>query len=154
MKKKTSRILKYSTIFTIILAIIVPIIIIIQSNNDTGNNDNNTSGVYSWDADTDRLDFAETIENITIKVDYNNGTIEEYNDLNGNGHYTTVFDFLNKTFSVNFDIYHWNPTSFFINEINGKNGDWTFYVDEQYSPVASNRVAPLNNSIIEWKFVG
>jgi hypothetical protein len=109
---------------------------------------------YTWESDPNRLNFPETRTNLTLIVNYKNGTIEEYKEIDLNNHYTTVFDLVNKCCTIEYTIYCWSPISLFITRINNIGVGWIYKVNDYMTPSACNTVSPLDDSIIYWEFVG
>ncbi|MFX0102666.1 MAG: DUF4430 domain-containing protein [Candidatus Hodarchaeota archaeon] len=88
------------------------------------------------------------IVNITLSVDYNNGTVDFLSNLSLPENKTTVFDLIDANFEIDYDVY---AMGYFITEINGMRGSgWTYYVDSVYASKASNFYTIVNNSIVEW----
>ncbi|MBD3352042.1 MAG: hypothetical protein GF364_11200 [Candidatus Lokiarchaeota archaeon] len=145
MKKSTKKIL--SCLVVLAAVSLATGVILLYNNNSNGNNDHSD---YSWASDPNRLNMPEERSNLTLIIDFNNGTVLEFKDVDLDDHYTTEFDLVNSCCIIEYDIYWWTPVSFFISSINGLKGDWTFEVEGEYIPTGANTISPENNSISEW----
>jgi len=88
-----------------------------------------------------------TVANVTITVDYKNGTIDQRTNVTSRIVNATVFDIMNKEFHIAYDVY---PAGYFISEINGARLGWTYMVDSVSPGIACNKYQVSNNSIITW----
>ncbi|GAB4305173.1 MAG: hypothetical protein Kow0069_00590 [Promethearchaeota archaeon] len=97
-----------------------------------------------------------TATNITLILDYGNGTVEELRGLSYTGVDPTVFDLLNATCRVEAELY---PNGLYlVTGINGVVQDdshfWHFWVNGTYSPTGAS-ITPLgSSSVVTWKFLG
>jgi hypothetical protein len=83
----------------------------------------------------------EVVNNITLIVDYKNGTIKVQENFTLDNWKTTAFDALDKWCDINYVDYGWG---IFVAEIDGIRGGWIYLVND-YAP---NMGAPdylLNN---------
>lgn len=151
MLKKTK-----STIeFLITLGIIAGVIVGIGLNNLNTNPEGNDCRIgYDWGNDPNRLNFPESRTNLTLIVNYKNGTIEEYKEIDLNNHYTTVFDLVNLCCQIEYDIYCWAVPTIFITYINTIGIGWIYKINDYMTPSGCNTVSPPNDAIIYWEFVG
>lgn len=134
----------------VIVGAITSVLILTMEPDDNGDGNGND---YSWATDPNRLTMPETRENLTLIVDYKNGTIDEFEDIDLFDHYTTCFDLLNKCCRIDYKTYNWQPKSFFIEEINGLSGDWVYEVNDESIPAAANVVSPPNDSVVFWEYI-
>lgn len=147
MKKRHKQVLEVLVVVLVIGGISAAFLLTSESPDETGD-------AYSWSTDPNRLSMPETKENLTLIVDYKNGTVDTFEKIDLNNHYTTVFDLVNKCCTINdYDIYNWDPKSFFINSINGRSGDWVYEVNDVSIPAASNVVSPANDSVVYWEYI-
>ncbi len=93
MKKLYKRLISVGVVL-IISAVITTSIILNQDNPDE----------YSWATDPNRLNFPESVSNVTLIVYYgdHNGTTDIFEGINLTDHYTTVFDLVNLTCKIEF----------------------------------------------------
>jgi hypothetical protein len=88
-------------------------------------------------------------EGITLTIDFGNGTIREYSNLNG----STVLDVTSSVLDVDVQ---WFGTLAYVRGIEGlvgegKNG-WQYWVNGQFASVAVNQYVLHNNDTILWKY--
>jgi hypothetical protein len=112
-----------------------------------------------WENDPFRITYKETVINITLILDFGNGTIETYTEITLTNSYTSSFDLLQSKAEVDFYCRKFgNRLSFFVTGVNGLNEDlsqgkfWQFWVNGQYAQVASNVYVLSDNDVIEWKY--
>ena len=87
------------------------------------------------------------VENISLVVDYNNGTIKEHYNFTLTDGKTTVFDALDKWCDIEYDEYSWG---IIIRVIDGMRGSWIYKVNG-YSPGVGAAIYPLNDGdLVEW----
>ncbi|MBN2155539.1 MAG: DUF4430 domain-containing protein [Candidatus Lokiarchaeota archaeon] len=143
------------------LSLVIGIVItmnIVYFGTDWFQSGGNNHSDYTWASDEHRLTFPETIFNITLEVYYGeaNGTIETYQNIALNDHYTTIFDILNACCEVEYEIFWWTHPTFFITSINDvQESDvgqhwWQFEVNGTYIPAGANAYSPGNHSHIRW----
>jgi len=95
--------------------------------------------------------------NLTLFIDYGNGTIEKHFNLNlTEVPNITVFDLLLKVAIVN---YSWYDDAVFVDAINGifnnehnNNRWWQYWVNGELPMLAANQYFLENNSFVEWKY--
>jgi len=117
---------------------------------------------YTWTTDPNRLTFPESISNITLEVFFGNqsGVPENVDEKNitMNDHYTTVYDVLNKSCMLEYEIWWWINPTFFITGINGVMEDesqsnfWVYKVNNVSISVGANAFSPPNNSVVSWYY--
>ena len=98
----------------------------------------------------------DTVSNISLTVDYNNGTKKIKKNFTLTDGKITVFDALVKWCEVEYDEYDSSGfyNDYFVTSIDGKGEGWTYYVNEEYVGIASNKYDLSNGDTIEWRFVG
>ncbi len=149
LKKNQKKIMQWGLLVTIIIFI----------STATGLYLINT-GNYSWENDPNRLEMPESVYNITVQIDFNNGSaIVNFTSVNLTNHYTTAFDAINKCATIEYRMDTVGDVKFYVESINGLREDrttstdgWTFYVNNTYSYQACNAVALSNNTIIYWRY--
>jgi len=95
--------------------------------------------------------------NLTLFIDYGNGTIEKHFNLNlTEVPNVTVFDLLLKVAIVN---YSWYGDAVFVDAINGvfnnehnNNRWWQYWVNGELPMLAANQYYLENNSLVEWRY--
>ncbi len=92
-----------------------------------------------------------TVQNISLTVDYNNGTIKEHFNFTLDGGKTTVFDALDRWCDIEYEEFSWG---IIVRVIDGVGGDWIYMVNN-YSPGVGATAYPLNSGdIVKWLRVG
>jgi hypothetical protein len=91
-----------------------------------------------------------TVENISLIIDYKNGTIKEYNNFTLEGGKTTAFDALDKWCDIEYEEFGWG---IIVRVIDGVGGSWIYMVNS-YSPGVGAAVYPLKDGdIVKWEQV-
>ncbi|MHA1733307.1 MAG: DUF4430 domain-containing protein [Promethearchaeota archaeon] len=94
-----------------------------------------------------------TVTNLTLILDYGNGTIDRLENLNVTGVEPSVFDLLNQTTNVTFQDYGWDVLITGINgQVQNDHQAWHFWVNGEYSPVGAGAAKLSNDSWIDWRF--
>jgi hypothetical protein len=157
MASKRNLILFGIAIVVIVLGIIYIPQIFSNANNQTNNQNNHSS--YSWANDPHRLNQTVAVYNLTLIVDYQNGTLDQWNNVNLTDHYTSCFDLLANKTQVQYSMYYFgNSAEFKITSINGvtENSNnqkyWQYYVNSIYATTGCNYFQLLNNSIVKWVY--
>ncbi len=83
----------------------------------------------------------ESVNNITLVVDYKNGTIKAHDNFTLDNWKTTAFDALDKWCDINYVDYGWG---IFVAEIDGIRGGWIYLVND-YAPNIGAPEYPLND---------
>jgi len=87
------------------------------------------------------------VEDISLIVDYNNGTIKEHYNFTLEGGKTTAFDALDKWCDIEYQEYSWG---IIVRVIDGMGGSWIYLVNG-YSPGVGASVYALNDGdLVEW----
>ena len=94
---------------------------------------------------TDKL---EMVENITLTVDYNNGTIKTQENFTLSGGKTTAFDALNQWCEIQYAVY---GNRYFVIAIDGIGGDWLYFINGNLAGEGSNVYALNNGDLVEWR---
>lgn len=88
-------------------------------------------------------------EGITLTIDFGNGTIREYNDLNG----STVLEVTSSVLDVEVQ---WFGPLVYIRGIEGFVGEgtegWEFWVNGEFASIAVNLYSLENGDSILWKY--
>lgn len=90
-----------------------------------------------------------TVANITVTVNYKNGTIQTKSNISTYTSNATVFDIMNDNFQL---VYQSYPAGIVITGINGANYSWTFKVNGVFPSNLCNHVVAENDSRIEWDY--
>ena len=148
MKKLHIRIISVGLVL-VVLAIFTTSFILNQDNSDE----------YSWATDPNRMNFPESVSNVTLIIYYgeHNGTMDIFEGINLTDHYTTVFDLVNITCKIEFRIYWQNEPIFYISSINylseTTTDGWSYSINGEYA-LGANSVSPPENSTVRWFYTG
>lgn len=97
-----------------------------------------------------------SVSNISLYVNYGNGTVDSRIGFSLDNNRTSVFDAVDKYYNIEYKKYGPNQDTFYVASINGITEDathgWEFWVNNKYIWIASNLYALENNSIIYCNF--
>ena len=126
-----------------------------EFDNKDAYNDSNVE--YSWLNDPRRLNQTEIVNNITLIIDFNNGTIETTLNITQENSFTSVFDLIAFHNQIIYEMFNFGTSpSFIITSINdlGNNKQeanyWQYWVNEEYAMVAINEYQLENNDTVTW----
>ena len=154
MKKSIVITIKYGIILGIIIFFGIYIWLYNENKIENGINPKDCITNYSWDNDPNRLKLPEISENLTLIIDFKNGTRLEFKNITLTNYYTSAFDLLNECCEVRYKIYCWDQVAFYVTHINNVGIGWTYKVNGIMVNAACNLVGLDNNSIVIWEFVG
>lgn len=90
----------------------------------------------------------ERVDNITLIVDYNNGTIKMHENFTLSEGKTTAFDALNEWCDIQYDDFGWG---IIVRAIDGISGNWLYYINGNAPGIGSDAY-PLNNGdLVKWQ---
>jgi len=93
-------------------------------------------------------DKLETVENITLVVDYNNSTIKTQENFTLSGGKTTAFDALNHWCEIQYDDFGWGVI---VRAIDGQSGNWLYFINGNAPGVGSNVFVLSDGDLVEWQ---
>ena len=93
-------------------------------------------------------DKLETVENITLIVDYNNSTIKTRANFTLSEGKTTAFDALNQWCEIQYAVY---GIRYFVIAIDGIGGNWLYFINGNLAGEGSNVYALNNGDVVEWR---
>ncbi len=112
---------------------------------------------YSWLNDPRRLNQTEFVNNVTLIVDFNNGTIETTVNITQENSFTSVFDLIAFHNQIIYEMFTFGSSrSFLITSINNLENNeqetnyWQYWVNEEYAMIASNVYQLENNDTVTW----
>jgi hypothetical protein len=118
-----------------------------------------TTAGYSWDTDPYRLEMLTSVKNVTLILDYNNGTQIKWEGVDLSNHYTTCYDLVVKFTTVEKNIqYYGSRPLFYITSINGVVEDvpnshfWLYWVNGVYVQAGCNGFQLHDNDVVIWKY--
>ena len=90
------------------------------------------------------------INNITIIIDYGNGTLKTQENFNLVNYNTTVFDALIKWCDVEYHDY--GDMGILVESIDGISGNWLYSINDDFPGVSSDKYNLNNGDTIKWIF--
>ncbi|MFX1596171.1 MAG: DUF4430 domain-containing protein [Promethearchaeota archaeon] len=90
------------------------------------------------------------VQDITLIVDYGNGTIETWENFGLNDYNTTAFDALNKWCELEYTDY--GDMGIIVESINNLRGNWLYSVNDESPGVSAHKYNLKNGDIIKWTF--
>ena len=95
-------------------------------------------------------DSLESVEDISLFVDYNNGTIKTRTNFSLDNSKTTALDALEKWCIIRYEDFGWG---IIVREIDGVSGNW-IYIINSFSPSVGASAYPLESGdLVTWKHV-
>ena len=92
----------------------------------------------------------ESVNDISLSVDFNNGTVKTRLNFTLDGGKTTALDALDKWCEIDYDDFGWGVI---VREIDNVRGSWIYKVNE-FSPSIGASVFTLKDGdLIEWQLV-
>jgi hypothetical protein len=125
----------------------------------TNQDTTNTQSTYSWEKDPRRLKLLPIVTNLTLKIDFDNGTILEWTNVTLLEHYTSAFDLTAAKTQIKYKIFQFGASAYFyITTINGKAEIvdqalyWQYFVNESYTSIGANGYQLQDNDVVEWRY--
>ena len=96
------------------------------------------------------LETLESVEDISLFVDYNNGTIKTRTNFTLDNGKTTAFDALEKWCIIIYDDFGWG---IIVRAIDGVSGSWIYMINS-FSPSVGASVYPLKSGdLVTWEHI-
>jgi hypothetical protein len=92
-------------------------------------------------------DKLETVENITLIVDYNNSTIKTRANFTLTEGKTTAFDALNQWCEIQYDDFGWG---IIVRVIDGVGGNWLYFINGIAPGVGSDMYSLKDGDLVKW----
>ena len=92
----------------------------------------------------------EGVEDISLFVDYNNGTIKTRTNFTLDNGKTTALDALEKWCIIRYDDFGWG---IIVREIDGVSGSWIYMINSFSPPVGSSAYPLESGDIVTWKHI-
>ncbi len=108
-----------------------------------------STGVASIDEDSDETPL-EVVEDITLIVDFGDGTVKIWKDFTLTEGKTSVLDALDKYCDIKYEDYGWG---ILVTEIDGVEGDWVYEVNGEQPGHGADRHYLRDGDEIEWSLV-
>ena len=92
----------------------------------------------------------EDVEDISLFVDYNNGTIKTRTNLTLDNGKTTALDALEKWCIIRYDDFGWG---ILVTEIDGVSGGWIYTVNNYFAEVGASAYPLESGDLVTWKHI-
>lgn len=92
----------------------------------------------------------KVVRNLTLIVDYGNGTIKTQENFELTDYNTTAFDGLLEWCEVEYNDY--GEMGILVENIDGKIGNWRYSIDYNFPSVSSDKYNLKDGNIIKWVF--
>lgn len=96
------------------------------------------------------LETLEGVEDISLFVDYNNGTIKTRTNFTLDNGKTTALDALEKWCIIRYVVY---PNGIFVTEIDGVSGSWIYTINNFFAGVGAAAYPLESGDIVTWKHI-
>jgi len=90
------------------------------------------------------------VQDITLIIDYGNGTINTWEEFELIDYNTTAFDALIKWTSV--EITDYGDMGIIVESINGREGNWLYNINDEVPGVSANKYNLKNGDTVKWIF--
>jgi len=91
---------------------------------------------------------SDGVDNISVIVDFGDGTKKEKEMFSLPAGQTTAFDALNKCCDVEYKDY--GLMGYFVTSIDGKSGNWIYFVNDQSPNVSSSKFYLNDGDLVKW----
>ncbi len=91
-----------------------------------------------------------TVQEITLIIDYGNGTIRTWEDFELNDYNTTAFDALKEWCEVVYTDY--GDMGILVESIDHVKGNWRFSINDEFPGVSANKYNLQNGDLVKWIF--
>jgi len=92
----------------------------------------------------------ESVEDISLFVDYNNGTIKTRTNFSLDNSKTTALDALEKWCIIR---YVESPQGIFVTEIDGVSGSWIYTINNFFAGVGAAAYPLESGDVVTWKHI-
>ena len=92
----------------------------------------------------------EGVEDISLFVDYNNGTIKTRTNFTLDNGKTTALDALEKWCIIRYDDFGWG---ILVTEIDGVSGGWIYTVNNYFAEVGASAYPLESGDLVTWKHI-
>lgn len=145
-RKKYSILLTLIVIFGVIISMAYFFPDLFQQKGDYVNRKEYTNPTY---------DPTKHYKNITLEVDFNNGTIDIHTNLVISQNESSVFEILNKFYDLGFETYSYGKIITSIDDVANNvqtNQFWFFWLNQEYSNLGATTVFIDDDDVIVWKY--
>lgn len=148
MEKSNNRrkILILASLFLIIVSLSFLLPLIFQNEKTSNKNSNNSNIIYN-----------PTIHytNISLTVDFNNGTIDYHQNITIWKNASSVFDLLKNFYRIGYETYSYGVIITSINGVENNvisNNFWFFWVNDEYSNIGASNFQLNNSDRVYWAY--
>ena len=92
----------------------------------------------------------ESVKDISLFVDYNNGTIKTKTNFTLDNGKTTAFDALDKWCVIR---YEESPQGILVTEIDGVSGSWIYMINNFFAEVGASVYPLKSGDLVTWQLV-
>ena len=92
----------------------------------------------------------ESVSDISLSVDYNNGTVKTRHNFTLESGKTTAFDALDKWCEIDYDDFGWG---IIVREIDSVRGNWIYKINGFSPSVGASVYTLIDGDLIEWQLV-
>ncbi|MFX0142088.1 MAG: DUF4430 domain-containing protein, partial [Candidatus Hodarchaeota archaeon] len=90
------------------------------------------------------------VQDVTLIVDYGNGTIENWENFELSDYNTTAFNALEEWCNIEYTDY--GDMGIIVESIDGKTGNWLYSVNDVSPGVSAKKYNLKNGDIVKWTF--
>ncbi|MFX0006122.1 MAG: DUF4430 domain-containing protein [Candidatus Hermodarchaeota archaeon] len=90
------------------------------------------------------------VQDISLVVDYGNGTIKMWENFELSNYNTTAFDALKKWCKIEYTDY--GDMGILVESINHLKGNWRFSINDEFPGVSANKYNLQNGDLVKWIF--
>ena len=90
------------------------------------------------------------VQDITLIVDYGNGTVDTWENIELTDYNTTAFDALTKWCKV--EITDYGDMGIIVESVNDRSGNWRYSINDEFPGVSANKYNLRNGDIVKWIF--
>jgi hypothetical protein len=115
-----------------------------------------TASFASFFVFTSSIEVAEvneplrTVQDITLIVDYGNGTVKTRENFELTDYNTTAFDALIKWYEIEYTDY--GDMGLIVESIDGVGGNWRYSINDEFPGVSAYKYNLKNGDIVKWIF--
>ncbi|MFW9999440.1 MAG: DUF4430 domain-containing protein [Candidatus Hodarchaeota archaeon] len=90
------------------------------------------------------------VQDITLIVDYGNGTVNTWENIVLTDYNTTAYDALTKCCKV--EITDYGDMGIIVESINYRSGNWRYSINDEFPGVSANKYNLKNSDVVKWIF--
>ena len=90
------------------------------------------------------------VQDITLIIDYGNGTVNTWENFELSGYNTTAYDALTKWFEV--EITNYGDMGIIVESVDGRGGNWRYSINDEFPRVSANKYNLKDGDMVKWIF--